>query len=251
MSIASEITRLTSLRDRLRTKLRSWSVLFSQSADLEDCVDFLENAVTTKSATTYTPTTVDQTIAPGTYIADTQTILGDVNLVSANIVSGVSIFGVPGAAGGGGSSGLEYETGTWTPTSDIARGTISFSNSHTLPPMFVMVSDATGTIDTTTNTNMAFAFCDYYRLTGVGFPYSSSVFRYAGAYWIYRSTSTTSVTTGGGSIANNSDNTTASSSSYSRYWVTPTEIYPYTNATSRYWRASRTYKWIAVWAPTT
>ena len=62
--------------------------------------------LTTKGATTWTPKTSNQTIASGTYLTGTQTIKGDSNLVSSNIKSGVSIFGVTGtmSGSGGGSS---------------------------------------------------------------------------------------------------------------------------------------------------
>lgn len=58
----------------------------------------LTASVATKLATTYTPTTSDQTIASGTYLRGVQTIKGDANLTGSNIVSGVSIFGVAGTA---------------------------------------------------------------------------------------------------------------------------------------------------------
>ena len=56
----------------------------------------LTATVTTKAAATITPGTSNQTIASGTYLTGTQTISGDANLVSSNIKSGVSIFGVAG-----------------------------------------------------------------------------------------------------------------------------------------------------------
>lgn len=54
------------------------------------------SGITKKSAQTYTPTNSDQTISAGRYLSGVQTIKGDANLISANIKSGVSIFGVAG-----------------------------------------------------------------------------------------------------------------------------------------------------------
>lgn len=56
----------------------------------------LTASVTTKGATTYTPTTSDQSIASGTYLTGAQTIKGDSNLQAQYISSSVSIFGVQG-----------------------------------------------------------------------------------------------------------------------------------------------------------
>ena len=54
-------------------------------------------SITSKSAETYTPTTSDQTISSGVYLSGAQTIKGDANLISANILSGKTIFGVSGS----------------------------------------------------------------------------------------------------------------------------------------------------------
>lgn len=58
----------------------------------------LTASVTTKAAATITPTTSNQEIASGTYLTGKQTIAGDTNLKSSNIVYGTSIFNVPGSA---------------------------------------------------------------------------------------------------------------------------------------------------------
>ena len=58
----------------------------------------LTASVTTKAAATITPGTSNQTIASGTYLTGAQTVLGDADLVAANIVYGKNIFGVDGSA---------------------------------------------------------------------------------------------------------------------------------------------------------
>lgn len=59
-----------------------------------------------KSAQTYTPTTSNQTIASGKYLAGEQTILGDADLVAANIKKDVAIFGVTGTYEGSASGSM-------------------------------------------------------------------------------------------------------------------------------------------------
>lgn len=51
----------------------------------------------TKAAQTYTPGTANQTIPAGRFLTGAQTILGDANLIPANIARGKSIFGVAGS----------------------------------------------------------------------------------------------------------------------------------------------------------
>ena len=50
-----------------------------------------------KAAATIMPSTSDQTIAAGQYLAGAQTVKGDTHLQPQNILSGVSIFGIAGS----------------------------------------------------------------------------------------------------------------------------------------------------------
>lgn len=52
--------------------------------------------IPSKTAQTFTPSTVNQTISSGQYLSGIQTITGDEDLVAGNIKSGVNIFGVTG-----------------------------------------------------------------------------------------------------------------------------------------------------------
>ena len=52
--------------------------------------------IPSKAAATITPGTSDQPIAAGQYLSGAQTVKGDANLVTGNIKSGISIFGVTG-----------------------------------------------------------------------------------------------------------------------------------------------------------
>lgn len=53
--------------------------------------------IPSKSAATITPGTTNQVLTPGQYLSGAQTILGDVDLIPANIKKDINIFGVTGA----------------------------------------------------------------------------------------------------------------------------------------------------------
>lgn len=170
--------------------------------------------------------------------------------VAADVAQGKKFFLADGtittgtASGGGG--GLVYETGTYKPTTDIAQPTINFANSHSTLPSLVMIADATGTDTTTSNSNYSCTISVYESFTGEAVPSSaSSNRRYGTAVYVYRGTGNPS------QAATAITNSSGTSSSSIPYWVSNTGFIPSSASTSRYWRAGRTYKWIAVWKPTT
>ena len=135
--------------------------------------------------------------------------------------------------------GLEYEEGTWTPSEDIADTTISFSNSHTTPPIMVMITETSSQSIGVADSNALLAICNPY--TYLGYPIvNGTASRYGlGEYYYTSSTGLTATVT------------TMSSEFTMGTYLSTTYFRAYTGGTSRYWRAGRTYKWIAVWAPTT
>lgn len=74
--------------------------------------------IKSKDTQTYTPGTVDQTIAQGLYLSGTQTIKGDPNLLAENIKANVDIFGTHGTF-------TEDATAT---DADILQGVTAYAN---------------------------------------------------------------------------------------------------------------------------
>ena len=137
--------------------------------------------------------------------------------------------------GGGGGGGLEYEEGTWTPSEDVTRVTINFADSHTTAPMFVILQDTTGTAPMSTTDNVTCTIANFHNTYGE-VPYTSGSSAYGRLQGGY-----------GGNYAGVAYNNLSSLSSV----LSNSSFVASSNSTSRYWRAGRTYKWIAVWKPTT
>ena len=148
------------------------------------------------------------------------------------------------------SGGLEYEMGTFTPSEDVSTYIIAFTNTHTSAPFYYMISDATGTYSDTINSSYWLLYCNHHQLFGAATYESTSMIHYGEMRTTNRSSSATSFTNGTISITYPYTYEGTTSTSESRYWATETSIKAYTNSSSRYWRTGRTYKWIAVWAPT-
>lgn len=188
---------------------------------------YVNGALVTGSATVPVLTTKNIT-ANGTYNASSD---------SADGYSSVTV----NVSGGGG--GLIYETGTYTPTSDIAKPTISFINTHTASPIYVLMADETGT-DASSSSNLFWRYSDFESVLGAGINFGSST-TYGYVDWAVRTSS--SFTTS--SMRLTTQGSDPSSTTSRAYWASSSGFIPYVNSTSRYWRANRTYKWIAVWKP--
>lgn len=164
-------------------------------------------SLTTQSSKTWTPTTSNQTISSGTYLTGTQTIKGDSNLVSGNIKSGVSIFGVSGSYVGsvptisvgsvsGASNGFLLKSdGYYTSeisassSTEIALCKVSFNNDYASTVTFSC--NATddgygfiGNIDTTYSTSSAPDDSKIYaKITGESGSYSMTI--PSGSHYVY------------------------------------------------------------------
>lgn len=77
----------------------------------------ISGSMTEQAAQTITPSTADQVIPSGRYLAGAQTIKGDPNLIAANIKKDVVIFGVTGTM----EAGATVYSGTSTPASSLGN----------------------------------------------------------------------------------------------------------------------------------
>ena len=106
MSVADEISRLTSAKAALKTAIEAKGVIVSSSATLDGYADYVDGIVTTPSLQnkSVTPSTSQQEVSAdnGYYGLATVTVAAvtssiDSDIIAGNIKSGVSILGVTGS----------------------------------------------------------------------------------------------------------------------------------------------------------
>lgn len=215
----------------------------------------LTASVTTQAAQTIHPSTSDQTIAASRYLTGAQTVkaVTTANLTAANIKQGVTVTigdstdadcvaSVTGTYSGGGSSGLVYETGTWTPTEDEWQTDIYFTGTYSILPFCVMLYD-TGSTAPSTSSIMYWGIHNWYSLDGSAYVTSTST-TYARVSYSYTNSS------GQGASGQFMTGLSGNLNTDMSQFLQLDHFRPYTAQTSRYYRSGRTYKWIAVWAPT-
>ena len=132
---------------------------------------------------------------------------------------------------GGGSSGLDYETGTYTAAAD-GNPTINFTNSHSTAPALVIFVDADSYVNQVAG--VLYSFVGLTALFGQGAEISSTTTRDA-FFGLVRIGSNGTSSTGFKSITTVSDH------------VTNTGFKPNFDGSTYKCKSGKTYKWIAIW----
>ena len=102
--------------------------------------------------------------ADGTTLID----ISDTTALATDVLNSKAFYTASGQkVTGSAVKGLEYETGTFTPQSDVARPYITFANAHSVRPAYILLSDVTGT-EALEDSSLSFAFCDSSLLLGSG-----------------------------------------------------------------------------------
>lgn len=192
----------------------------------------------------------------GTVRTITAVDISDTTAVASDVASGKYFYTAGGtktagtASGGGG--GLEYETGTFTPTEDTEMYEITFSNTHSDRPFFTAILIDYDAFDGTQNTRFMVEYFNWDKLFGnpiyVNDSGSAGTVYYGQAF--YRGYSTASLTSGNTTINYPDSDTATSTATHPGYFATNTEMHAF-GASSAQFRAGKTYHWIAIWAPTT
>ena len=241
MSIQSEITRISGNVSDAFTAITNKGVTVPAGSTSDDLADLISQISGGGGGAISIVDTPDS--AGGTIRTITAVDISEDTVTAAHLEQGYTAHDAEGNAITGtlspGGSGLEYETGTYTPASDVAQPTISFANTHTARPFHVIIAD----VSNTTASN------DSALLWSIINQYDAFEIREGACYARsqYLQMANGNASTGGTNVTS----LTGTASSSMPFFLSESEFIPYVGSTSRYFRAGRTYKWIAVWAPST
>ena len=249
MSIQSEITRLSGNVSDALDAIEAKGVTIPSGANSDDLADLIgqisggggtgtisqdQDGYLVLSPDGDVPTLITKTITQNdTYDAEDDNADGYSSVI-VNVLGG---------------GGFEYEEGIWTPDADISRGTVNFQDSHTLAPVAIFMADQSDRSTIGSNSNIFFNYIDIYRLFGNVMPWNNSNGTYVLCMFGKRAASSY----GTNYAALEYPSTTASQYQqiYPKYWAQNTKFMPYANDTTTFWKADRSYKWVALWEPET
>ena len=139
MSVASEISRLTTLRNNIRTKLIALGIISNSSADLSACYTGI-NGISGKAAATYNTSSSNQTISSGQYLTGAQTIRG---VTTSGISAGNVKYGQTVKVGDSADDDrITGVTGTFTGSSTVSSGQTAASAGEILSGYSAWVNGA-------------------------------------------------------------------------------------------------------------
>lgn len=154
-----------------------------------------------------------------------------------------------GGSGGSGGSGIDFEAGVWEPEEDVAFTWINYAKTHDTLPIFVCCQDATG--DFINQSNSYLYECIYLFSNFSGEPvYQDASSKIYGCVSRRMLGSNVGLQESKNDLYSPATDMETSNYRYPRFWMNETSFKVGNDiVTNVYWRAGRTYKWIAVWPP--
>ena len=143
------------------------------------------------------------------------------------------------------SGGAEYETGVYAPTADSTDEQINFTDTHSEAPSLICMADYTTSSKTPNSSMVEWMFCNVYKLFGSKATDGSQANFRAGYLNRFYVASNGSQTANVMQFASTQD--TASTTQSNTGYIARKTDFVALGISNIYFRAGRTYKWIAIW----